>query len=65
MRWLDVHSDQLVPLQRRHDLVQLLELKAHPARQVVVLQTIADESSQAAENVGTRENAANLPLSVL
>ena len=40
------HSDELVALERRHDLVQLLELQPHPPRQVVVLQTVVHESSR-------------------
>ena len=37
------HSDELVALERRHDLVQLLELQAHTARQIVILETVAHQ----------------------
>ena len=37
------HSDELVALERRHDLVQLLELQSHPPSQVVILETVAHE----------------------
>ena len=38
----DLHPNKPVTLQDCHDFVQLLQLQAHPPREVVVLQTVDD-----------------------